>query len=208
MHDHSILHRDIKPGNILVKHQQLVVGQELMVALSDFGCSRQIGTSEQMTPRMVTLYYRAPEILLGQTYGRSSDVWSTGITFVEVEQGHPPFQIETEFQLLHEIAQTVGGRVKNLELCTTSVKQSACKWGKTYGVEFKALVGNMLVFDPLHRISSRAAARHSLLWWRCSRPQPSSASQHTQPLAGPPLAGSVQPSSASQHSQPLAGLET
>ena len=118
LHDHSILHRDIKPGNILVKHQQLVVGQELMVALSDFGCSRQIGTEEQMTPRMATLYYRAPEILLGQTYGRSSDVWSTGITFVEVEQGHPPFQIETEFQLLHEITQTVGGRDKNLDLCT------------------------------------------------------------------------------------------
>ena len=169
LHDHSILHRDIKPGNILVKHQQLVVGQELMVALSDFGCSRQIGTEEQMTPRMATLYYRAPEILLGQTYGRSSDVWSTGITFVEVEQGHPPFQIETEFQLLHEITQTVGGRVKNLDLCTTSVKQSACKWGKTYGVEFKALVDNMLAFDPLHRISSRAAARRSQVWWRCSR---------------------------------------
>ena len=132
---------------------------------------------------MATLYYRAPKYFLGQTYGRSSDVWSTGITFVEVEQGHPPFQTETEIQLLHEIAQTVGGRIKNLDLCTTSVKQSACKWGKTYGVEFKALVDNMLAFDPLHRISSRAAARRSQVWWRCSRP----------------LAGSAQPSSASPH---------
>ena len=79
---------------------------------------------------MATVYYRAPEILMGQTYALPSDVWSTGITFVEVEQGCPPFQIETEFKLVHEIRQTVGGRVRNLELCTKLVKQSARKWGE------------------------------------------------------------------------------
>ena len=64
-------------------------------------------------------------------------MWSTGITFVEVEQGHPPFQIETEFRLLHEILQTVGGvgrRVKNSEVCTKLVKQSARKWGETHAI--------------------------------------------------------------------------
>ena len=210
LHDCSILHRDIKPPNILVKRQPLAVGQPLVVALSDFGCSREILPLEPMTPKMVTVYYRAPEILMGQTYALPSDVWSTGITFVEVEQGHPPFQIETEFKLVREIFQTVGGRFKNLELCTKLVKQSARKWGETYGGEFQALVDSMLVFDPDDRISSRVAAGRSLAWWWWSQPragsvQPSSASQHTQPLAGPPLAGSVQPSSASQHSQPLAG---
>ena len=154
-----------------------------MVALSDFGCSRDIGTEQQMTPRMATLYYRAPEILLGQKYGRSCDVWSTGITFVDVEVENPPFQIETEFKLLQEILQTVGVRVKNLELCTTSVKQSGSKWGETYGGEFQALVDSMLVIDLDHRISSRLAARRSLAWW-----------SRSQPLAGPLLAGSVQPS--------------
>ena len=62
---------------------------------------------------------------MGQTYALPSDVWSTGITFVEVEQGHPPFQIETEFKLVREIFQTVGGRVKNLELCTKLVNPPA-----------------------------------------------------------------------------------
>ena len=119
LHDCSILHRDIKPPNILVKHQPLAAFTPLAVVLSDFGCSREIlplGAPEQpMTPKMVTVYYRAPEILTGQTYALPSDVWSTGITFVEVEQGHHPFHIETEFKLVHEILQTVGGCVKNLE---------------------------------------------------------------------------------------------
>ena len=69
-----------------------------------------------MTPKMVTLYYRAPEILMGHTYALPSDVWSMGITFVEVETGHPPFKIQTEFKLLHEIFLTVGGRFGNLEV--------------------------------------------------------------------------------------------
>ena len=125
---------------------------------------------QPMTPTMVTVYYRAPEILMGHTYALPSDVWPTGITFVEVEQGHPPFQIETEFKLVREIFQTVGGRGKNLELCTTLVNQSARKRGETYGCEFQALVDSMLVFDPDDRISSRVAARRSLAWWCCSQP--------------------------------------
>ena len=117
MHDSRILHRDIKPSNILVKRQPLAVGQPVVVVLSDFGLARQFDADQAleqpMTPNMVTVYYRAPEILEGRTYGPPSDVWSAGITFVEVEQGHPPFQIETEFKLIQEIVQTVGG----LELC-------------------------------------------------------------------------------------------
>ena len=102
---------------------------------------------------------------MGQTYALPSDVWSTGITFVEVEQGPPPFQIEAEFKLAHEIRQTVGGPVKNMVLFAKLRKQPAHKWGNLYGGEFQALVDSMLVFDPDDRISSRVAARHSLAWW-------------------------------------------
>ena len=131
---------------------------------------------------------------MGKTYGLPSDEWSTGITFVEVEQGRPPFQIENEFELIRNIFKTFGW----------SAMQSARKWGETYGGEFQALVDSMLVVDPDDRISSCVAARRSLSWWCCSQPlagsgQPSSASQHTQPLAGPPLAGSVQPAAYRPH---------
>ena len=57
-----------------MKHQPLVVGQPLAVALSEFGSSREIlsvdldqAPEQPMTPKMVTVYYRAPEILMGQT---------------------------------------------------------------------------------------------------------------------------------------------
>ena len=96
----------------------------MVVALSNLGISRAIlplgldqAPAQPMTAQLVTAYYRSPGIRMGQTYALPSGVWSTGITFVEVEQGHPPFQIETEFKLLREIFQAVGGRVKNLDLC-------------------------------------------------------------------------------------------
>ena len=195
LHDCKILHRDIKPSNILVKRQPLAAGQPVVVVLSDFGLARHFDagqTLEQpMTPKMVTVFYRAPEILMGRIYGPPSDVWSTGITFVEVEQGNPPFQIESEFKLLQEIVRAVGG----LELRAKSVKQSTRKWGEKYGGEFQALVDSMLVLDPDGRLSSRVAARHSLAWWHCSQPLAVEASV-------PPSSAS---SSAAQHSQPLAG---
>ena len=109
LHDCSILHRDIKPPHILVKRQPLAVGQPLVVALSDVGASREISPlglgqapEQPMAPHMVTVYYRAPEILMGHTHALPSGVWSTGITVVEVEQGHPPFLNETEFKLARD----------------------------------------------------------------------------------------------------------
>ena len=106
---------------------------------------------------------------MGQTYALPSDVWSTGITFVEVERGHPPFQIETEFKLAREIFRTIGGHLPSIGWTKNLVEiQSARKWGETYGGEFQALVNSMLVCCPDDRISSRVAAQRSLAWWHGS----------------------------------------
>lgn len=73
MHENGIIHRDIKGGNLLMnKHGELKV--------ADFGLARNYyGKEVPYTNRVVTLWYRAPELLLGMTnYTTAIDVWSIG----------------------------------------------------------------------------------------------------------------------------------
>ena len=70
-------------------------------------------TNDQpMTPRMVTLWYRAPEILIKDEYGPyglPSDLWSLGITFAELEKGYAPFQHKHELGMMATIWASLGG---------------------------------------------------------------------------------------------------
>ena len=159
------MHRDIKPQNILMKHQPLAV------VLSDFGASREIlpvGVEQEpgqpVTPGMVTLWYRAPEILMGQTYALPSDVWSTGVTLVEVEQGRPPFQQESEVTMMADICKAVGeSDSKKARKARVDVMNQVLRWGQRYGTSFQDLVQTMLVLNPEHRTSAQAASRHAFL---------------------------------------------
>ncbi|KAK9473094.1 kinase-like domain-containing protein [Dipodascopsis tothii] len=78
-HRHSILHRDLKPNNLLLSPSG-------HLKLADFGLARQIpGPYDPMTPTVVTRWYRAPELLLGaRHYTAAIDVWSVGIIFAEL----------------------------------------------------------------------------------------------------------------------------
>ena len=162
LHGCRIMHRDIKPANILMEHQPLAV------VLSDFGASREIlpvGLDQEpktpVTPGMVTLWYRAPEILMGQTYAFPSDVWSTGITLVEVEQGHPPFRQNSEISMIADICIAVGG--SHSKKARVDVRKQLLRWGQRYGTSFQDLVETMLVLSPEHRTSAQAASRHAFL---------------------------------------------
>ena len=98
-------------------------------------------------------------------YGVSSDVWSLGITFVEVETGSAPFQHASEKGMLTHIYRT-------FTTCSESVKSvvdvgkltrepSPCPWGRRFGQRFKALIEAMLVVEPDLRISAEKAMRLS-----------------------------------------------
>lgn len=75
----GILHADIKPDNILVNDSNLVL------KLCDFGSASLI-TDNEITPYLVSRFYRSPEIILGLSYDYGIDMWSAGCTIYECKQ--------------------------------------------------------------------------------------------------------------------------
>lgn len=88
-HDRRVLHRDLKPQNILITSN----GD---LKLADFGLARAKSLpTKTFTNEVVTLWYRAPDVLLGNIdYGTSIDIWGVGCIFFEMATGYAPFQGE------------------------------------------------------------------------------------------------------------------
>ncbi len=84
IHEHGIVHRDIKPDNLFYL-------SDGSVKISDFGISSEIGEKVKGDAVSGTVYYCAPEILMGQSATPSSDIYSMGIVFYEVLVGKVPF---------------------------------------------------------------------------------------------------------------------
>lgn len=89
-HSHGILHRDIKGSNLLID-------QNGNLKIGDFGLATFFNQKQPLTSRVVTLWYRPPELLLGATdYGVSVDLWSTGCILAELFAGKPIMPGRTE----------------------------------------------------------------------------------------------------------------
>jgi serine/threonine-protein kinase len=92
VHEAGIVHRDIKPGNIIVGE----VGGEVMVKLVDFGLSRRFAEDDRVTASGIALGtppYMSPEQIMGEHVGPSSDVYSVGCTLFELLAGRPPYDM-------------------------------------------------------------------------------------------------------------------
>lgn len=96
LHSNQIIHRDLKLSNMLLTHSGVL-------KLADFGLARQLITKhtqeddwqlppkQMLTPKLVTLWYRAPEILLRcPTYGLPSDMWALGCILAELLNNGQP----------------------------------------------------------------------------------------------------------------------
>lgn len=102
LHDNWILHRDLKTSNILMNNR----GE---IKIADFGMARFCGhpPPANLTQLVVTLWYRAPELLLGATtYDSAIDMWSLGCIFAELLTRHPLLQGKNEVDQLSKVSAT------------------------------------------------------------------------------------------------------
>lgn len=91
-HTQGVLHRDIKGSNLLIDNNGIL-------KIADFGLASFFDPhqTQPLTSRVVTLWYRPPELLLGATYyGAAVDLWSTGCILAELYAGKPIMPGRTE----------------------------------------------------------------------------------------------------------------
>ncbi|KAF2823509.1 Pkinase-domain-containing protein [Ophiobolus disseminans] len=102
-HENRVLHRDLKPQNLLINNR----GQ---LKLADFGLARAFGIPvNTFSNEVVTLWYRAPDVLLGsRTYNTSIDIWSAGCIMAEMYTGRPLFPGTTNEDQVQKIFRLMG----------------------------------------------------------------------------------------------------
>lgn len=168
-HAHSIMHRDLKPQNLLVDVAARTI------KLADFGLGRVFSLPvAKYTHEVVTLWYRAPEILLGtKCYSTAVDVWSVGCIFAEMLLGRSLFCGECELEQLLAIFRILGTPtnqtwpgVKSLRdwhvypSWTPTPLASAVRWPKPPSADAIDLIEGMLQLDPAKRLTTMDALKH------------------------------------------------
>ncbi|XVE92199.1 hypothetical protein REPUB_Repub01dG0076500 [Reevesia pubescens] len=178
LHDNWVLHRDLKTSNLLLNNQG-----ELKIC--DFGLARQYGSPlKPYTHLVVTLWYRAPELLLGaRQYSTAIDMWSLGCIMAELLSKEPLFNGKTEFDQLDKIFRILGtpnetiwpGFSKLPGVKVNFVKHQYNLLRKKFpATSFTGtpvlsdagfdLLNKLLTYDPVKRITAEAALNHE--WFR------------------------------------------
>ncbi|MCO5577405.1 hypothetical protein L7F22_031237 [Adiantum nelumboides] len=165
-HRHGVMHRDLKPQNLLIDKDKG------LLKIADFGLSRAFSVPlKSYTHEIVTLWYRAPEVLLGAThYSTPIDIWSVGCIFAELSRRQPLFPGDSELQQLLHIFKLLGTPDESIWPGVNKLRDwhDYPQWNAgeidkavpnldEQGVD---LLSRMLRYDPAQRISAKAALEH------------------------------------------------
>lgn len=166
-HSHRVLHRDLKPQNLLIDRRTN------SLKLADFGLARAFGIPVRtFTHEVVTLWYRAPEILLGSRhYSTPVDVWSVGCIFAEMANRRPLFPGDSEIDELFKIFRILGTPNEDTWPGVTSLPDFKSTFPRWPSKDLASVVPNlepagldllnsMLCLDPTKRITARSAVEH------------------------------------------------
>ena len=170
MHDQNIIHRDVKPENLLIT-------ENMELKLCDFGFARLISGSctEKLTDYVATRWYRAPELLLTQgEYGKEVDYWAIGCIMGELVDGNPLFPGENEIDQIYCIQKVLGNLTeeqmdmfynnplfsgKNLLNVTKPETLQRRYMGKLNKVDISFMKG-LLELDPKKRLNGKNVFSH------------------------------------------------
>ena len=112
MHSHQIIHRDVKPENLLLS-------QNGLLKVCDFGFARSMlpNRSAVYTDYVSTRWYRAPELLVGDAnYDATVDIWAVGCILAEMLSGNPLFPGDSDLHTLKLILETIGQPLTNKQI--------------------------------------------------------------------------------------------